>query len=254
MVTLIIPDLHHKVKWLEEFIAYLKYDEIVLLGDYFDDFGDNPEIAGNTAEWLAWSIRQPKRIHLLGNHDLPYLTPETGDNAELFCSGFSHLKKRAIQNHISFDKLNSFRLVYFTQNWALSHAGIHKYHFEHPVNGVSQKHTEKLCHEALEGVKVGIVSPILRAGRSRGGRLPVGGITWLDWNWDFKPIKGLNQIVGHTKSGSVRYNHMPNKSRPDSINICLDTDCRKLGKVIDGKFEEVSGLKFKRERRKVRHV
>jgi hypothetical protein len=43
----------------------------------------------------------------------------------------------------------------------------------------------------------GKINPWLDAGFARGGLQVVGGITWLDWHDEFKPVSHLNQIVGH---------------------------------------------------------
>ena len=39
---------------------------------------------------------------------------------------------------------------------------------------------------------------IFNAGRARWGSQRVGGITWCDFEREFKPFRGINQIVGHT--------------------------------------------------------
>ena len=60
-----------------------------------------------------------------------------------------------------------------------------------------------------------------RAGFSRGGMLPVGGITWCDFYMDFEPFENLNQIFGHTIVDEPSFVYDTN-----SINLCLDTNLR----------------------------
>jgi metallophosphoesterase superfamily enzyme len=47
-----------------------KYDRVVFLGDYFDDFRDTPESGRATAEWLRTNVRDSRFTFLHGNHDL----------------------------------------------------------------------------------------------------------------------------------------------------------------------------------------
>ena len=39
---------------------------------------------------------------------------------------------------------------------------------------------------------------MFNAGRARWGQQRVGGLTWCDFEREFKPFRGINQIVGHT--------------------------------------------------------
>ena len=89
--------------------------------------------------------------------------------------------------------------------------------------------------------------------RMKAASLPVGGMTWLDWG-RFNPIKGLNQIVGHTilSEPSVRYLDKTGKfqtgdlskwpqirkqaGRFQSINWCLDTNNAHYGEIHQGQL------------------
>ncbi len=55
---------------------------------------------------------------------------------------------------------------------------------------------------------------LLAAGQARGGDAPVGGITWQDWNLEFKDELPFPQIVGHTQS--------PEGARQKGRSWCLD--------------------------------
>lgn len=81
----------------------------------------------------------------------------------------------------------------------------------------------------------GTALPWLRAGWARGGDCPVGGLTWLDWNREFVPIPGLNQIVGHTRrDGEVRH-----RSTPESDNWCIDSGMQQAVLVRPGNNVEI---------------
>lgn len=241
MKTLIISDIHNNVAKLEAHIdawySEYKFDELVFLGDYFDSFGDNPKVAAQTAEWLAHSVQQDNRIHLLGNHDMPYMLPY---NNSLWCPGFSAPKLREIQKFISADLWALFRPAVYVQNWLLSHAGFARDVVEHPVLGVaSAEGLVNSAETALNIVKTGISSPYFNPG-SRLGEPYTGGITWCDWNDEFVPIDGINQILGHTPSPFVRC-----ISGPSSTNYCMDTFNKHLCLITDGSIEFISAIKLR---------
>lgn len=52
MKTVIISDIHHRWRKAEAIIAKEKAKKVIFLGDYFDDFNDNPHAARTTAQWL----------------------------------------------------------------------------------------------------------------------------------------------------------------------------------------------------------
>jgi hypothetical protein len=75
--ALVIPDVHHRFEWAESVIAREGGDcaSIIFLGDYFDHHGDTPQDTYHTASWLKKSLRDNRRCHLLGNHDVAYFAP-----------------------------------------------------------------------------------------------------------------------------------------------------------------------------------
>ena len=227
MKTIIIPDLHTHVEWVEEFIDEQKADEVVFLGDYFDDFYDTPEIAENTAKWLKQSIAKSNRIHLMGNHDLPYAYPQSV--GIYCCSGYSHEKMLAIRSVLSKEDFDKVKLFRNTNDFFMSHAGLHPYFFgEFP----KMQDIQRKCDKALESAVIGLNhDPLLLAGRARYGRGEIGGVIWADWD-EFKHINNLNQIVGHTPNNFVR-----SLILPGSRNYCIDTFSQFYMEIIDGKEE-----------------
>ena len=229
MTTLIISDIHNRINWIEHALKLYKeklnYDEIVFLGDYFDSFEDNPEIAENTANWLRNSLEDPSRIHLIGNHDMPYMCP---NNNSQWCPGFSHQKLKRIQPAMS-GYWHMLRPAYYTQGWLLSHAGFPIELSTNPIKGILTP--EELVEKAeldLNLVKGGLPAPLFLPGY-RLGEATIGGITWCDWNDEFVPIPGINQIVGHTVSRNVR-----RALGENSINFCVDTGSNYLSWIVDG--------------------
>jgi hypothetical protein len=204
-VSLIIPDIHLRWQEAEDIIASVKHDEVIFLGDYFDDFGDDPESVEATADWLVGSVKKPNRIHLFGNHDVHYAFPYR----TFKCSGYEQWKDILIGNNVTdkvWNKLKWYHVLDGT--WLLTHAGLHKSNLPEAIR---ELHTDrpKFLKEIAEYLDVSIQhgfrkaannegSWIFNAGRSRGGMNNVGGINWCDYEQEFHPIKGLNQIVGHT--------------------------------------------------------
>ena len=223
MRSIVISDLHQRSAWVEPYLASQTYDEVIFIGDYFDDLHDTPDDALRTAQWLKESLTKPQRIHLLGNHDIWY-----GYGCSYaYCSDNTAAKKEAIDTVLAPSDWEKIALCHYSQRFLFSHAGIHERWFSHSIHGVTVDYIKKVCGMG-QHLLMGNPDPIFMAGRARGGgygRSP-GGITWLDYNREFKPIDGLNQIVGHTpqrspdSDGVVKC--MPNKIKPRSINYGID--------------------------------
>ena len=77
MKTLIIPDIHTKWEKAQKAIEKYPADEVICLGDYFDDFDDTPEMAMDTATWLKDFISRKNTVALVGNHEFNYLYGKT---------------------------------------------------------------------------------------------------------------------------------------------------------------------------------
>lgn len=77
---LVIPDVHLKFNILYPIIKDItsqnKVDQLVFLGDYFDDWGQqtNNKLYQETCDYLLKLKKEYNCIFLLGNHDVPYLT------------------------------------------------------------------------------------------------------------------------------------------------------------------------------------
>jgi len=232
--TLIIPDVHEEMEMLED--AIKKYgndvDSIVVLGDYFDSFNNDGYPTPETTAMIKWvkeHAYDPKYKLLLGNHDLHYGFPTVHG---IRCSGYNIQRQELIKKGLNRNDWNQLKLHCWVDGWLLSHAGLH-YSFSHALDGISPQHIDKICAKALERLNNCISDELIEAGEARGGRRLWGGITWLDWNQEFKPIPGLNQIVGHTKG----YLPMRTKEGPDSTNYCIDNGCQHVGILEDGKLQ-----------------
>jgi len=225
MKTIIISDLHNRVDWVEPTLSLLKYNNVVFLGDYFDDFNDTNKDAENAAKWLKQSLQTPNRIHLMGTHDMWYMFSK---NKLLKCSGNSDGKRKTINKILTKEDLEKLKPFCIIQNFYLTHAGIH-HSFIKNNKVFNTVYIE--TKEAFNDIKGGNFNPWFGAGKARGGYQPFGGITWLDWNEEFEPIPNINQIVGHTTFDNPQEKHTEN-----SKNYCLDTKNKHIGILENGKF------------------
>ncbi len=252
MRTIIISDLHNRVSWIEEFLYSFPYpyDNVVFLGDYFDDYNDTPDDVLIASNWLKQSIKKPNRIHLIGTHDLWYRFPF---NPFIQATGNTPYKENVINNILTPSDWDKLKLFHYEQNYLITHAGIHidlitGYVFKnknifstndldnlnnHNLNAqlIIDKIVKTATEQALKDVSIGYENSWLSAGFSRGGMQKIGGIIWLDWNDEFEPISNINQIVGHTELKIPE-----EKSTNLSKNYNLDTRNHHIGMIEDGNF------------------
>lgn len=230
--TLVISDIHNHTGWVENALTAYKekfdYDEVVFLGDYFDDFGDNAYDAGRTAIWLKASLHKPNRIHLIGNHDIPYMIPS---NDFLWCPGFTPDKCRRIRNELTADDFKLLRPAYFSNDHLLSHAGFTKEFTTNTVTGIVANPAQLIERAVIEMelLKGGLPQPLFQAGYRMATGL-TGGITWCDWDDEFEATQGINQIVGHTPHRDVRM---------IGLNYDLDTSGHHVMLLIEGQEPQI---------------
>lgn len=204
----IIGDLHNHVDWVDSWLESKQYDFVIFLGDYFDNFGDNASIAENTAIWLKSSISDPKRIHLMGNHDMPYRFP---NNSYYDCPGYTLKKKQAINSVLGFDDWSKIKMAHFIhdENVIFSHAGLTEKLFPCcPVNGFNSIKIESE-----------IQSLITNEPHSKTKYNPwfcynidgsYDGLTWIRPN-NFNHLPKYTQFVGHTPVASGYFGKNPNE-------------------------------------------
>jgi hypothetical protein len=251
LVGVIVPDVHEQYEKLLKILAKYPGLWIVFLGDWFDSFANRGEPTYATfgiCNWLKENVMNPLYTFLWGNHDLHYAFPING----LMCSGWNKNKLAIIRNHLGdTDKgWKQFKLTHWLESsvpedqrgnienreYLISHAGVHPY-FLHPVYGFGKNYINELGKEALYKVryeKVVTAPLVCGPGRDKFSSARAGGIVWLDWDREFVPIEGLNQIVGHTPGDNVRTKILNDKNGAlMSINYCLDTHLNHVILVFD---------------------
>ena len=219
MKTLIIPDIHNRVDTAEQVLYHETPDKVVWLGDWFDDFGDNPDIAAKTASWLvARMTRNKDDVFIWGNHDVCYGFPSN----ESWCSGYEEGKKIAIRDIVPPECWDRFVLTHWHGKWLCSHAGLTKPH----TSGIKDIRGWLADEEksAQLAIRSGKRHWMTSAGMSRGGRAAAGGVTWADLD-EFAPIPSISQIFGHTPQRQPwKYDTNRRAGKVvDSDNYCIDT-------------------------------
>jgi hypothetical protein len=235
---LVIPDIHQDFAWVERILARENADgvvsdsssapaaptppdRIVFLVDYFDSHRKPTERASvaDTCAWLDTARRRfgERAVFLLGNHDIQYLEARPACLARRTprflgtkCgSAFTHNTAKRIAKDLSPEFWSAARLFVCVNGWLLSHAGLAPAHWPAaPTPNESLAVLDRQCRAALDALTLRRpVHPLLAAGRVRGGDAPVGGITWLDWDDEFKDALPLPQIIGHTASESGARQH-----------------------------------------------
>lgn len=241
MKTLIIPDVHEKFQTLQAILAKHEdqVDHVLFLGDFFDSWDGVTENTHLTANWLKDNIGNSKYTFLFGNHDLYYAYPMDG----LKGSGYSATRQKIVDGILKPEHWNQFKLIHWVGHgdkaWLCSHAGLHPYLMP-TVEHKNDKDWMAVCEKsALQNLSAGKLHSWVLAGRGRGGPALVGGVTWLDWNKEFRPIPGLNQIVGHTEGGTPRQKNSEGIVEP-SFNLCLDTNLQDIGIAYDFTIQLIS--------------
>lgn len=263
MKTLVWPDVHNRTVTLKKVLKNLGdgFDKRIFLGDYFDNFDDTPEVAHRTATYIKELLEDPKNVLLEGNHDTSY---RYGNQAS-YCPGWTPEKHRAVRSVLDRTDFDQLKLFEYHDGFLCSHAGASEYVFQHPILGVTLDVIAKDCAKAAEAMRSNIEHPVYRDGISSGGRQAIGGITWLRW-YDFRPIPGINQIVGHTFTAtpSISYarkkvskyqgvekerienvkvdwdhyrNYTPKQDSLCSINYNLDTNNAYFATIEDGEIK-----------------
>jgi hypothetical protein len=204
---LILSDIHNKVLTAQKVIDRVSHDKCILLGDYFDSYGDTPEDARKTAIWLKECVlHNPKIVPLMGNHCTSYIFD---NNIHFRCSGYTPYKSIAINDVLNVEDKSKFHAYHIDQNHVFSHAGLtNKLWKKYSSLFVEQGETETkleffdrvmkvISNEAIEAAISNNNVELFGAGWDREGFQQYGGMNWVDWR-NLAPINGINQIVGHS--------------------------------------------------------
>lgn len=194
---IVIGDIHTHYGKVERIISkYENTHKFIFMGDYFDQFGDTPEINASTAFWLKTQmIARPDWVYLKGNHDEIY-DPRTS----CMCSGFSSQKKTAINEVLNIQDWDTLKYFHYENGYWFSHAGLTKHWHVHPMKeGLVIENVQRIIDNAVVQQRAGLDTgnAIWAASLSRGGSHVVGSLLWQDWR-DMEMIPNTKQVVGHS--------------------------------------------------------
>jgi hypothetical protein len=232
---LIFSDVHQNIEKMTKIISYEKADINICLGDWFDSFffDLDTDCASMAVDLKEEFLSKPNNITLFGNHDLHYFFR----NKYTYCSGYENRKFEVINKCLGKDidkVISSFKWFIFLDEYLCTHAGLSS-HFLPPTAKNSEDIYEYLTNQSDEAnIKIRSNQPhwFYMAGRARGGPEAKGGLVWLDFDREFAPIEGLQQIVGHTYRKNAKITEWRNTK-----NYCIDTDLSEWMTITNGKLE-----------------
>lgn len=206
MKTIVVGDLHGQIHIAEKALELGL--PTIFIGDYLDSFTVSVENQILLLQVVLDAVKEGQAVALYGNHELSYM------DDFMRCSGF----KAATQAHVMHMDLSPLLYWVKREGFLLSHAG------------VSQRMLDATDETIEEYLQAGQYADI---GYTRGGRSPVGGLLWCDWNQEFQPVEGTPQIVGHTRGNGIRQ-----KGNSYCID-CLEDTKPQVVAIEDGKLEIV---------------
>jgi len=208
---LIVPDVHQSCRRMMSILDVYEsqVDQIIFVGDYFDSFFWTIEDVQVMCDFLRRKLPISRYSFILGNHDAHYLFPQ--HHGRFACSGYnSHTQ--AIVKPMLTSMARLFKpWVWIDEQILVSHAGISNqwlklfgidtndqtrarvHHVLHQLQELWENGADNECCNGLSPIE--FMSAI---GQARGGHQQIGGPLWADWHQEFKHVRGITQVLGHT--------------------------------------------------------
>lgn len=238
MKLLVIADVHQNIKWVKQILEmeYDRVDHILFLGDLFDTHRTDVATATETAEYfMKLSCEESNLTILKGNHDLPYyfLYPKARNfhgglkaHNAFPCSGFTSSKCFDIAKVLDWCFIKRTKLAVMIDGVLYTHAGARPELFPLRPDGYDIKAFLNEASSVNDDFSIRTNHVFLGVGHVRGGFNNFGGLTWCDFNHEFRESEGLPpQIFGHTKGDEVRQKGQ---------NYCIDCKQTYYAVVTDG--------------------
>ena len=192
-----VGDIHGKIEQVQR---ALENDGIIIfVGDFMDSFDRTVEDHEACLKTVLNAIDKGKAQAVFGNHELSYIYGQHK------CSGWD-MDRKIMFSRYKQEILSKFKwVIELPDKWLITHAGLHP-------------KVQALIHRpTYDGWCEDLRSSAHWIGQWRGGMNVVGGIFWCDFNTEFKPVYGINQVFGHTSGKTIRKLEIPG-----SINYCID--------------------------------
>lgn len=221
MKTMVVGDLHgqHELALAALDTGY----PVIFIGDYLDSFTRSPVEQIQTLKLVLEAIKAGAARGILANHETSYTknqrcsgwNPSTQLGVDQIIVDTGHTDPETFQRKSDIDLLEDY---IWHEGFLISHAG------------VSQRYLDLHKITLEEYLAAGDFEQV---GRARGGR-GIGGLRWCDWNYEFEPVPGVKQIVGHSRGNSVR-------ERDGNYCIdCLEDTEPQVVLIEDGQLEVVN--------------
>lgn len=194
--VLIVPDVHLRIRTLEKLLDSWA-GPVIFLGDFFDDFGDNPVMNLEMANFVKQRLLvNSDYTILMGNHDLHY-APQCP--SPLRCSGWEAAKQEAIQSVLGESDFAKFQWSAVQSGFLITHAGLHPRLIMDSRKRIGVEKLSEWINQSCWGALSSgdYTEPLLNAGLCRYGPQPVGGVVWMDVR-EYEPVASVPQIFGHT--------------------------------------------------------
>lgn len=240
MKILIIPDVHTRHDIVESILEmHPDYDQVISLGDWFDNWNDTENQNRATAEFIKSKLDDPRWVFLYGNHDISYAF----NNRYTVCAGYTDAKYWAIKDVLNPSDWDKFKFHHWVGDTLLTHAGLHKA-FMSGVTGNLKDYLTAEETKAQMAMRQSKKHWFYAVGRCRGGNDAFGGLVWCDANMEFIPINELTQIFGHTCQYDTRRPLVIKDEESEALNICLDSALRHYGVIENNVFRIESTFKM----------
>ncbi len=207
MRFLVIPDIHNRIEKAQKILdaEYDNVDEVILLGDYFDDFQDNGAIFLKTARWIGDKLWSDKIRAIPGNHDVSYM------HHRLRCCGWTKQKQMLFDACVRDNTIvpSKFLSHVMKDGLLFTHAGL-------PVGLTLHSqvtHLDKVINDRASDYN----AAALFTHKRDGGSLNPAGILWNRPQYNQINDSIAFQVFGHTP------NHIAPYQNPAKTWLCMDS-------------------------------
>lgn len=213
MKHIFIGDIHGKHEQVKR--ALDMEGKKYFVGDIIDSWDRSPLEHSDCYSDILEAVAKGDARIVYGNHELSYLLPHLHK-----CSGWHIAREQVVYDHKKLIEEYFENYIHVPElNVLVTHAGLSQQIFDAMSMTVDNYLT--VIEESLTSPEYN-QSPLHWIGNARGGMRPCGGIFWCDYQREFKPIPGINQIFGHSRVPTITLS-----TKANSFNFaidCLDTE------------------------------
>lgn len=220
MSTIIVGDLHGKLALAQEVLKD-KDQAVVFVGDYLDSFTIDIDTQIKLLDLILEACETRDNVQaLFGNHEMSYLEP-----FKYKCSGFHNATRHAVQNRRQ-QMFKHFKWCTVVEDFLVTHAGVSQGWLPSDISSLK---------DIVDFINDVPTDFLMAVGKARGGfNTAVGGPLWCDSYFEFKPVKDVKQIFGHTQYRAPDQGMGILEEYENNFNIdCLDR-CYEILEITNG--------------------